>query len=219
MAKDAPLRTQIYLMAEVGLDPMALSRALDAGTVACVLVRAANADGGALEASILALRPVAQERQVAFLIENQVRLARQTGCDGVHLTGDGQSIERARQELDDEAIVGLYCGASRHAGMDAAEAGADYVAFGGDSAEDWWRKPADPDLLAWWQALVTTPCVALSDDDLQGAGEMAAAGADFVAVGTCIWSHPHGPDTAIRELNAVLGIDGRGSDAGQAKDD
>lgn len=219
MAKDQPLRSQIYLLAEAGLEPENLILTLDAGAVACVLLRAANLDDGTLHASIQALRPAAQEREVAFLIEDRARLARETGCDGVHLTEDRMSIEDARQEVGDEAIVGVYCGASRHAGMVAAEAGADYVAFGGGAAEGGWDVAADPDLLTWWQALVTAPCVAAAGGELHTAADMAAAGADFVAVGSSVWTHPRGPDTAIRELHAMLGGAGRGCNATPAKDD
>lgn len=219
MAKDRTLRSEIYLIAEAGLDPETLKLALDAGSVACVLLHGANLDDDALQAAIQALRPIAQERDVAFLIEDRARLARETGCDGVHLSEDGKAAKCARQEAGEEAIVGIYCGDSRHAGMLAAEAGADYVAFGGGAAEDRWDRPADTDLLAWWQALVTTPCVAVVGRELQTAAAMAAAGADFVAVGTCIWRHPNGPDAALRELHALLGGDGHGRNAGRAKDD
>ena len=218
MTKDQPLRSQIYLLAEAGLEPETLTLALDAGAVACVLLRAANLDDEALQASIQALRPAAQEREAAFLIEDRARLARETGCDGVHLTEDRMSIKSARQEVGDEAIVGVYCGASRHAGMIAAEAGADYVAFGGDADAGWGDVAADPDLLTWWQALVTTPCVAAAGGELQTAADLAAAGADFVAVGSSVWTHPHGPDTAIRELHALLRGCGRSRDAGRAEE-
>jgi thiamine-phosphate pyrophosphorylase len=204
MAKDQPLRSQIYLMAEAGLDPNALRLALDAGAVACVLLRSADAGNDALRAGIEALQPIAQEREVAFLVENQAGLAHETRCDGVHLTEDGMTVEKARQVVGAEAIVGVYCGASRHLAMAAAEAGADYVALGGGTPERWWEEAADPEILTWWQAIMTAPCVAIVGNDLQTAGEMAAAGADFVALGSCIWSHPAGPDAAIRDLHTIL---------------
>lgn len=217
MARDQPVHSQIYLIAEPGLDPGALRRALDAGGVACVLLRSASVDDEALRAAIEALRPVAHEREVAFLIENKARLAYETGCDGVHLSPGGMTVKQARQDLGAEAIVGVQCGASRHAAIVAAEAGADYVAFGGGAAEDWWEDPADPELLSWWQAIMTTPCVAIVGGDLQTAGEMAAVGADFVAVGSCIWSDPAGPDAAVRELLALLGGGEDASDASRGR--
>jgi thiamine-phosphate pyrophosphorylase len=205
VAKDQAMRSQIYLMVEPGLEPDVLGRALDAAPAACVLLRSGAAGEDALRAAIAALRPVAQEREVAFLIENRANLANETGCDGVHLSQDGKAIEAARAAVGANAIVGVYCGDSRHAAMTAAEAGADYAAFGGGSPERWWQEAADPELLAWWQGIMTAPCVAVAGDDLATAGEMAAAGADFVAVGACIWSHPGGPEAAIHELLSMIG--------------
>jgi thiamine-phosphate pyrophosphorylase len=204
MARHRSFDSQIYLMADAGLDPAALRQALGVGAVACVLLRTANGDDQALRAAIDALRPVAHEREVAFLVENRTRLAHETGCDGVHLTEAGATVKTARQEVGAEAIVGVQCSASRHAAMVAAEAGADYVAFGGGPAERWWQDVADPELVGWWQAIMTAPCVAMVGDDLRHAAELAAAGADFVAVGSCIWADPGGPDAAVRALLALL---------------
>jgi len=204
MAKNQPLRSQIYLMAEAGLDPGTLARALDAGAIACVLLRSADIGDEALRSAIGALQPIAQEREVAFLIEDRIELVNETGCDGVHLSEDSMTVKKAREVAGPDVIVGAYCGASRHAAMAAAEAGADYVALGGGAAERWWEMAADPELLTWWQAIMTAPCVAIVGDDLQTAGVMAAAGADFVALGSCIWSHPTGPDAAIRDLHTIL---------------
>ncbi len=207
MTGDRFLRSQVYLIAEPGLEPAALRRALDAGGVACVLLRSASLDDDALRAAVDALRPVAQQREVAFLVEDRARLAHETGCDGVHLSPNGMTVKQARQEVGDEAIVGVQCGASRHASIVAAEAGADYVAFGGGGAEDWWAEAADAELVSWWQSLMTAPCVAMVGGDLRTAGDMAAAGADFVAVGRCVWSHPAGPGAAVGELLGLLGAD------------
>lgn len=205
MAKDQPQHCQIYLMAEAGLDPGALGRTLDAGAVGCVLLRSKGLDEDALRPAIAALRPVAQERDVAFLIENRALLAQETGCDGVHLSEAGSAVKDCRAVAGADSIVGVYCGGSRHAAMAAADSGADYVAFGGGPADQWWQTAADPELLTWWQAIMTAPCVAIAGDDLRTAAKMVKAGADFVAVGRYVWSHPAGPDAAVRELHAMLG--------------
>ncbi len=219
MAQHRPIGAQIYLTAEAGLAADALRHALAAGPIACVLLRAGTCGEEVLRAAIDALRPVAQERDVAFLIENRARLAAETGCDGVHLSDAAASVKTARETVGAEAIVGVECGASRHAAMVAAEAGADYVAFGRGAAPDTPEMPADPDLVGWWQAVMTAPCVALSGADPRTAADLAAAGADFVAVGPAIWSHPDGPAAAVRELLAVLADPPAPPAVGQAKDD
>jgi len=214
MARDQARHCQIYLMVEAGLEPGALGRALDAGAVACVLLLSRGVANDALRAGIEALQPIAHEREVAFLVEGRVELVSETGCDGVHLSEDTMPVKKTREVAGPDVIVGIYCGASRHAAMAAAEAGADYVAFGGGPADRWWQTAADPELLIWWQAIMTAPCVAIVGDDLRTAAEMAEAGADFVAVGSCVWSHRAGADAAVRELVGMLGNAHNSKDGG-----
>lgn len=205
MPEDRRPPCQVVLLATPETDAPALASALGSGTVACVLLHSLPDGEEAAVAAIDALRPVAQERGAAFLIEGRPPLARDSGCDGVQVSGSGPAVQQARQELGTGAIVGAFCGASRHAGMIAAEAGADYVAFGGgEDGTAWWATPPDPDLLTWWQGLVTTPCVAAGGNTLHAAAGLAAAGADFVAVDSAIWSHPNGPAAAIDELAALI---------------
>ncbi len=184
-------------LAEFGAD---LSAALNAGDVACVLLRVGDLDEDGVRAAADALRPLVQDRDVAFLLENDVEAAAETGCDGVHLS-DPEGYEHARRRLGPEAIVGVACGASRHAAMVAAERGADYVAFGALDPEP---APPEPALLAWWQELMTVPCVALGASDPDMCSDLARAGADFVAVATYAWAHPQGPAAAVSALEAAL---------------
>ena len=128
------------------------------------------------------LCPLAQERDVAVLLQDRVSLAAETGCDGVHLS-DPKDLAAARRRLGAEALVGVGCGASRHDAITAAERGADYIAFGapkGTATPD--PRPADPALLGWWQPLMTLPCVAFGAAAPVDCARLAAAGADFVVV-------------------------------------
>lgn len=184
-----------------------LAAALDAGDVACVLLRA-QPDAAAFAAAAARLRPVVQDRDVAFLVEDDADLAARSGCDGVHLN-DPARTRAARARLGEDAIVGVGCGESRHAAMTAAEAGADYVAFGRLDPEE---APSDPDLLAWWQALMIPPCVALGAGGPEACAALAAAGADFVAVGRAVWADPVGPSAAVRALGAALAEADEGAD-------
>jgi thiamine-phosphate pyrophosphorylase len=86
--------------------------------------------------------------------------------------------------------------------MTAAEAGADYVAFGGfDDAA-----PAAPtlELTAWWAALMTVPCVAAGCGGPDDAALLRDAGADFIAVGGP-WPDPE----RLRAIGGVLGARGK----------
>ena len=202
-------RCQIYLVAEPGLDSAALDMALEAGDIACVLLRQSATGEESLHTSIDVLMPVAHKHEVAFLIEDHPALAAETGCDGVHLSGDGGAVAAARRALGANAIVGASCGQSRHAAIVAGESDVDYVAFGGlggGTASEAPPEAADPELLSWWQAMMTIPCVAVGGIDLGNARELAHAGADFVAVARAVWDHPEGPAAAVQALANELAV-------------
>lgn len=209
------MTARLYLITPPALAPAAfadtLARALDAGDVACVQLRLKGADDDAIRRAAAALVPVAQSRNVAFLMNDRPDLARDTGCDGVHVGQEDASYEEARRILGPERIVGVTCHASRHLAMEAAEAGADYVAFGAffPSGSKAVKHQADPEILRWWSELMTVPCVAIGGITPQNCGVLVEAGADFLAVISAVWDHPQGPAAAVKEfLAAIAAADG-----------
>lgn len=179
----------------------ALSEALGAANVASLLLRwQAGLDLAGLRPAVDRLRVGAQERGIAVLIEDGADLVKALGVDGVHLTALSDYRE-ARRTLGPDLIVGVGC-ATRDEAMTAAEAGADYVAFGDfDDAA-----PAGPtlELTDWWGALMTVPCVAAGCTRPEDAALLRDAGADFVAVGTALWSEPPTLATRLRDIAGVL---------------
>jgi thiamine-phosphate pyrophosphorylase len=185
------------------LEPLgqALGAALAAGDVACVLMRTADLDGEAVSRAVARLRPPVQDRDVAFVLEGFADLAYETGCDGTHLTWDRSQVAAARGRFGRDGIVGVCCGDSRHVALEAGEAGVDYVAFG--EAPDL-GEAADPELLTWWQEVMTPACVAMGALTLAQVPTLAHAGADFIALGQAVWEHPEGPGAAIEEFHTLL---------------
>ncbi len=153
------------------------------------------------------LAPVAQARDVAFVMNDRPDLARETGCDGVHVGADDAPLAEARRIVGADAIVGVTCKQSYHRAMEAAEAGADYVAFGAffASRTKLATTPAAPEILEIWQSVATVPCVAIGGITAANCGPIAAAGADFLAVSAGVWAHPDGPAAAVRAFEAAIG--------------
>jgi thiamine-phosphate pyrophosphorylase len=201
---------RLYLVTPAALDPMrfrdALTQALDAGDVACVQLRLKDAGDDEIRRACGILLPVAQRRGVAFLLNDRPDLAAQAGCDGVHVGQQDAPYEEARRLLGSDRIVGVTCHDSRHLAIEAAEAGADYVAFGAFFPTT--TKPSryrpSPDLLAWWSEIMTVPTVAIGGITPVNCAPLVAAGADFLAVVSAVWDHPDGPGAAVRDFNRAI---------------
>jgi thiamine-phosphate pyrophosphorylase len=179
--------------------------ALDGGDVACVQIRLKGLDDEALVRAIDVLRPPAQRRGVAVLLNDRPDLAFETGCDGVHIGQDDATYAQARQAVG-SGIVGVTCHNSRHLAMSAGEQGADYVAFGAffpTSTKDA-KFTADLDLLHWWSDLFTVPSVAIGGITVDNCRPLVEAGADFLAVSGGVWAHPEGPARAVAAFDAIL---------------
>ena len=209
------MTTRLYLITPTALDPASfadtLARTLDAGDVACVQLRLKDCLDDAIRRAAEALCPVAQRRGVAFLMNDRPDLALATGCDGVHVGQQDASYAEARRLLGPERIVGVTCHESRHLAIEAAEAGADYVAFGAffASSSKEAKHRADPEILRWWSELMTVPCVAIGGVTAANCAPLVQAGADFLAVISAVWAHPEGADAAVREfLRAIAAAAG-----------
>ncbi len=196
---------QLYLVTPPALAPArfrdTLAAALDAGPVAAVQLRLKDWTEDDLLRAIDLLRPVAQERDVAFLLNDRPDLAARSGCDGAHVGQADMAVAEARRVLKD-GMLGVTCHGSRDLAMVAGEAGADYVAFGAfhPSATKEPPEMADPDILRWWSEMMEVPCVAIGGITAANCGPLVEAGADFIAVSAGVWGHPDGPAAAVREL-------------------
>jgi thiamine-phosphate pyrophosphorylase len=189
------------------------TQALDGGGISCVLLSGAANNPTTLKKAVETLRPVTQERGIAFLIEDDYQNAKALGCDGVHLNS-ADNYKEAREYLGTDYIVGVDCGISRHDAILVGEAGADYVAFNNrrplpeiedpDVREFEEGGPKGLELLTWWQTMMTPPCVSMDDIPIDAVKSHANAGADFIAMQTAIWNHTDNPTTAITEVNEAI---------------
>ena len=183
-----------------------LGQALDAGDVAALQIRLKPADDAAVRAAVAALAPVARRRGVAVLLNDRPDLAKETGCDGVHIGQQDASLAEARRIMGPDAMIGVTCHDDRELAWDAAEGGADYVAFGAFYPTDTKTTTHRPELelLTVWQETVEAPCVAIGGITVDTAQDLARAGADFIAVSSGVWSYAQGPAAAVKAFNERL---------------
>jgi thiamine-phosphate pyrophosphorylase len=188
-----------------------LEEALAGGDVACLQLRLKDLDDDAVRRATRILQPIAQDRGVAFIMNDRPDLAAELDCDGVHVGEEDAPYAEARRLLGPDRIVGVTCGDSHHRAIAAAEAGADYVAFGAffPSGTKAAKHRASPDVLRDWSDMTVVPCVAIGGITQENCGPLVEAGADFLAVIGAIWSYPQGAHAAVRDFNAVFARYGR----------
>ena len=206
---DAPQAPQLYLITPPTFDlavfPDLLAQALDSRPVACVRLALASKNEDNIARAADALREVTHARDVALVIESHVLMVERLGLDGVHLTDGARSVRKVRKDLGADAIVGAFCGTQRHEGMNAGEAGADYISFGpvglsplGDGSR------AELDIFEWWSEIIEVPVVAegaLTEDLIRQLVPIT----DFIALGPEVWSAPD-PMAALIRLSRAMEI-------------
>jgi thiamine-phosphate pyrophosphorylase len=202
---------RLYLITPPALPDLAgfssrLEQALGAGDVAALQVRLKDVDDAAIAEAVAALGPIARAYDVALILNDRPNLAARLDCDGVHVGQEDASYDEARRLVGRDRIVGVTCHASRHLAMEAAEAGADYVAFGAVFPTETKDAPTacELEVLEVWQAAMQTPCVAIGGITADNARAVARAGADFLAVSAGVWRWAEGPADAVRRLNAEI---------------
>lgn len=202
---------QLYLITPPVIDDLEafaarLEAALDSGPVAALQIRIKPASDEAIMAAVRRLAPIAQSRGIAVILNDRPDLASALGCDGVHVGQGDASVASARRIMGRSAMIGATCHDSRHLGMEAAEQGADYVAFGAfypTVTKETLHRP-EPELLTIWQETMEIPSVAIGGITIDNAAPLVAAGADFLAVSAGVWSCPEGPAEAVRRFSAIL---------------
>ena len=199
---------RLYLITPPRLDDLAafghtLAHALDAGDVAALQIRLKDVGDDIIAAATDVILPMCQARGVAAILNDRPDLAARLGCDGVHVGQTDASYAEARRIVGKDRMVGVTCHDSRHLAMEAAEAGADYVAFGAFYPTATKDAPtrAELEILTDWQAVMEVPCVAIGGITAANVREIARAGADFAAVSAGVWTYPDGPSAAVKALN------------------
>jgi thiamine-phosphate pyrophosphorylase len=206
-ARRAPCQLYLISPQDVGAEfPDRLAAALDAGPVAAFQFRVKGVDQHQAARLAEPLQALCAAREIAFIVNDDMGLAKRLGADGVHLgQADGDPRE-ARALLGPAAQIGVSVHDSRHLAMEAGEAGADYVAFGAffPTATKKVHHHPDPSILSWWAALFETPSVAIGGITPDNGRVLVEAGADFLAVCSAVWDHSEGPAAAVRRFAEML---------------
>lgn len=201
--------TSLYLLTPPKITPdfpTLLERTLKAGNVEALQIRLKDHAPNEIEALACPLVEIAHAQGTSVIINDDPKLARRLGADGVHIGQDDPSFKEARSTVGPRAIIGVTCHDSRHLAMTAAEAGADYVAFGAfyPTATKTPKTSASADLLEWWSEIFKIPCVAIGGITLDNVTPLIEAGADYIAVSSGVWDYSEGPEKAVEQFSQAL---------------
>lgn len=200
---------QLYLISPPAIDDgfaARLSAALDAGPVGAFQLRIKGLDDHAIATLAEPLQRICADKEVTFIVNDSIGLAKRLGADGVHLGQRDGDPREARALLGPAAQIGVTCHDSRHLAMDAGEAGADYVAFGAfypTMTKEVHHYP-EPSILGWWTTLFELPCVAIGGITPANSGPLIQAGADFIAASSSVWNAAEGEAAAVKAFAEVL---------------
>ena len=155
-----------------------------AGGACLVQYRDKQHSGAERKREAALLVQLCEQQGVPLIINDDVELAREAGAAGVHLGRDDASISHARQRLGTEAIVGVSCYNRLDHALEAARAGASYVAFGrffpSHSKPD--AVQADTALLQQARAQLELPIAAIGGITPGNGRQLVEAGANLLAV-------------------------------------
>jgi len=200
------LGCQLYLITPEVIDLpqflVQLAEALAGGPVAALQLRRKAADDAQMIAWSEAIRPLCHDAGCSLIINDRADLVMPCKADGVHLGQEDSDVAQARALLGPDLQIGVTCHNSRHLAMVAGEEGADYVAFGAfyPSNTKKTNHKADLNILTWWSSISSLPCVAIGGISPKNADPVIAAGADYLAISTGVFSWPDGPKAAVRDL-------------------
>lgn len=157
--------------------------ALKGGTT-MLQYRNKSAPSGLREEQAVSLTILCRRFSVPLIVNDDVKLAKKIGADGVHLGRNDVGIASAREFLGAKKIIGASCYNRLKLAQQCLHEGADYLAFGSffPSANKPGAVVPPLSLLKQARAELSAPIVAIGGINLENARDVVAAGADALAI-------------------------------------
>lgn len=202
---ETPNRCRLVLIAPQGATAERLLSALDGGDVASLILPAWDMDDDAFQRHAEAIVPAAQEAGVAVVIAGDARIAMRSHADGIHVDGGRRALEETIEKHQAKLMVGAGGATTRDDALGLGEARPDYLFFGRfgyDNKPE--PHPRNLKLGEWWAQMIQIPCIVLGGSDVASVVEVAATGADFVALCEAVFGEGGDAAAMVERANALL---------------
>ena len=202
--------TQLYLISPPQVDPITfcflLEEVLKSGVISCFQLRLKDNDDKTIINLSNKILPICKKYNIPFILNDRVDLVKICNADGVHLGEEDGSIKKARKLLGSNSIIGASCYNSKHLAMEAAENGANYVAFGAffKTNTKVSKASAHIEIIKDWLFISNIPCVAIGGITPLNCKELIEVGVDHMAVISSIWESKKSPIEAVKDFKNLL---------------
>jgi thiamine-phosphate pyrophosphorylase len=188
-----------------------LENALSGGDVASIILMRKDTETqqdleeGAYQDHCQRLCELAQEKNVAALVETDSQIFGRSGADGIFIPSGLENLKEAIARFSPKSIVGYGGVRTRHNAMDAGELSPDFLFLGrldGDIKPE--AHPKNVALAGWCNEVMQMSVVVMGGSALESVVEIAECGAEFAALGSAVFKHGDGPAKAVSLVNQLL---------------
>lgn len=201
----APDRCRIVLIAPAHATPEHILAALAGGDVASLILPTWEMDDDAFQRHAEAIVPRAQAEGVAVVIAGDARIAMRSGADGLHAESPRREVADLIVKNQPKLMIGTGGATTRDDALELGELRPDYIFFGKFGYDN---KPEpharNLKLGQWWSEMIQVPCIVLAGSEIASVSEVAATGADFVALSSAVYGDGIDPAEAVAGANALL---------------
>ena len=208
--KDYSGKPLIYLISPSKIDiktfPVILSYVLETKVVNVFQLRLKNYKDSDLISITSLLYKICIKKNVTFILNDRIDIAKKLNVDGVHLGKEDGSIKNARNILGNHKIIGSSCYNNKNLSIKSQSLGANYVAFG-SFFKTTTKENTTKIVLSDFKNIrknINIPIVGIGGLDKHNIKKLIYLKPNFLAFCSSIWNTQKTPQIEIKSIKNVL---------------
>ena len=208
--KDDSSKPLIYLISPSKIDiktfPGILSKVLETQVVNVFQLRLKNYKDSDLISITSLLYKICIKKNVTFILNDRVDIAKKLNVDGVHLGKEDGSIKNARNILGNLKIIGSSCYNNISLSIKSQNLGANYIAFGAFFKTET-KENTSKIILSGFKNIrknINVPIVGIGGLNKFNIKKLIYFKPDFLAFCSSIWNTKRTPQIEIKSIKNVL---------------